>query len=69
MHRRRLGLNTKRAAKPRQAEKAPAWGARAEANIEPPDHVLADAQFRNALPEPMFGDPKPGQSALDKRQR
>lgn len=48
--------------------KAPFSGAHAESNIPPPAHVLEDAQFRNAIPDRLWGDPKPGQSALDKRR-
>lgn len=52
--------------------KAPGFGARADRQEPPPDDVLADAIFRNAAPHAsttaaICGDPKPGQSALDRK--
>jgi hypothetical protein len=50
---------------------APHGGAHAQANVPPPPEVAADAERRNAashssLVAQISGDPKPGQSALDR---
>lgn len=36
--------------------------------LKVPAEVLAERDHRLSLPEPTFGDPRPGYSALDKKQ-
>lgn len=56
----------------RELLKSPGFGASATANVPPPPEVVADAERRNAaayqsLTAQLCGDPKPGQSALDRQ--